>query len=169
MNIFSTKKKHTITGPTLLILHLLLFSLLFSGTLLLADTNGADNHGKPLEAVLQEIREKQDLEPDESINPRTVSDTDLEELGEAVMSVMHPDPKQHEFMDNMMGGEGSRRLARMHRRIGYNYLAEERGYFDDDMKDSGMMRKGSQRGGMNGRSNHGKSSQGNGMMDNSMM
>ena len=100
-----------------LTLNVLLFSLIFSGSLLFSDTNVTDEHGKSLDAVLQEIRGKQGLKPDEAIDPRTVSDTHLEELGEAVMSVMHPDPRQHEFMDNMMGGEGSRRLARMHRRL----------------------------------------------------
>ena len=96
----------------------------FVGAALLnADTDNRDQHGRPLEVVLQEIREKYEISPDEAINPRKVSDEDLEELGEAVMSVMFPDPKQHEIMDDMMGGEGSRRLARMHERMGYNYLA----------------------------------------------
>jgi len=123
MNNYLNKKKITIKRLILLLLSMLISSLFFSCILLFADSNGTDEHGKPLDVVLQEIREKQGRGPDEAIDPRAVSDKDLEELGEAVMSVMHPDPRQHEFMDNMMGGEGSRRLARMHRRIGYNYLA----------------------------------------------
>jgi hypothetical protein len=96
----------------------------FIGAMVLhADTGTADQHGKPLEVVLQEIREKYGVHADEAINPRKLSDRDLEEVGEAVMSVMFPDPEQHEVMDEMMGGEGSRRLARMHRRMGYNYLS----------------------------------------------
>jgi hypothetical protein len=88
-----------------------------------ADAGNEDQHGKPLEVVLQEIREKHGISSDEAINPRKVNDEDLEEVGEAVMSVMFPDPEQHEVMDDMMGGEGSRRLSRMHRRMGYNYLS----------------------------------------------
>ena len=34
---------------------------------------------------MEEIREKYGINPDEAINPRKVSDEDLEELGEAVM------------------------------------------------------------------------------------
>ena len=99
------------------------FALLFllSAALLYADDEG--EHGRSLEVILQEIRQKQGMGPEEAIDPRRVSDEDLEELGEAVMSIMHPDPEQHEIMDQMMGGEGSIRLARIHRRIGYNYLA----------------------------------------------
>ncbi len=133
MIIFSTANKGTIKKTTLITLSVLLFSLLIPTALLFADSNGTDEHGKPLDVVLQEIREKQGLGPDEAIDMRTVSEKDLEELGESVMSVMHPDPKQHEFMDNMMGGEGSESLAAMHRRMGYNYLAGEEGY------DGGMM------------------------------
>ncbi len=101
----------------------LILSPFIGAAILTADTGVEDQHGKPLEVVLQEIREKYGISPDEAINPRKLSDTDLEELGEAVMSVIYPDPKQHEIMDDMMGGEGSRSLARMHRRMGYNYLS----------------------------------------------
>jgi len=103
-----------------------------------ADTDIEDQHGKPLEVVLQEIRVKYNVSPDEAINPRKVSNEDLEELGEAVMSIMFPDPKQHEIMDDMMGGEGSRRLYRMHERMGYNYLAGKGNGFGRGMM-GGMM------------------------------
>jgi hypothetical protein len=117
----------------------LIFSPFIGAALVSADTGNEDEHGKSLEVVLLEIREKYGIGPNEAINPRKLSDADLEEVGEAVMSIMYPDPRQHEIMDDMMGGEGSRSLARMHRRMGYNYLSGN-GY--------GMMRGG--RGGMMG-------------------
>ncbi len=110
MNVFSTANKDSVKKTIHLTLGVLVFSLLFSNALLFADTNGTDEHGKPLDVVLQEIRDKQGLGPDEAIDPRTVSDGDLEELGEAVMSIMIPDPRQrldflfceylHQFIDN---------------------------------------------------------------------
>jgi uncharacterized membrane protein len=98
-------------------------TLSLTGILLYADSDEESAHGKPLEVVLQEIREKQGLGPDEAINPRKVSDEDLEELGETLMGVMHPNSRQHELMDEMMGGEGSESLASMHRMMGYRYLS----------------------------------------------
>ncbi|UCB47337.1 MAG: hypothetical protein JSV25_07995 [Spirochaetota bacterium] len=107
--------------------------LLVSAVTVFADTGHEYEHGRPLEEVLQEIREKQGLGPDDAIDPRKVSNKDLEELGEAVMSIMHPEPEQHEFMDRMMGGEGSESLRRAHIRMGYNYLTsldgENNGWF----------------------------------------
>jgi hypothetical protein len=104
-------------------LAVLILSPFIGAALVSADTGNGDEHGKPLEVVLQEIREKYGIGPNEAINPRKLSDAELEEVGEAVMSIMYPDPRQHEIMDDMMGGEGSRSLARMHRRMGYNYLS----------------------------------------------
>jgi hypothetical protein len=106
----------------LLPLAVLFITLLSAGYPVFSDENDADAHGRSLETVMEEIREKQGLGPNDPINAREVSDRDLKELGEAVMSVMVPDPEQHEIMDNMMGGEGSRRLTRMHRRMGYQYI-----------------------------------------------
>jgi putative membrane protein len=86
---------------------------------------GDAGHGKSVEEVLTEIREKLDLGPNDRIDPDRVSDGDLEELGEAVMGLMHPDTREHEFMDEMMGGEGSKNLEYMHRLMGYRYLSGE--------------------------------------------
>lgn len=83
---------------------------------------GEEKHSRPLEDVLQEIRESQGIGENEKIDPDRVSDELLEELGEAVMNIMHPDPREHEWMDNMMGGEGSSTLSSMHKIMGYNYL-----------------------------------------------
>ena len=103
--------------------------------------NADEAHGRPLEEVLQEIRQEQGLEPEERINPDKVDDHLLEELGEAVMSLMFSDPKEHEIMDKMMGGEGSESLASMHRGMGYRYLS------GDDFLGMGPWRGGMMMGG----------------------
>jgi uncharacterized membrane protein len=71
-------------------------------------------HGRSIDAVLAEIRREQNIEKNESINPDIVGDGLLEHLGEAVMRYMVPNPRQHEWMDEMMGGEGSENLAAMY-------------------------------------------------------
>ncbi len=123
MKMTMMKKNGALKKASILMLSAFVLTLLFSGFALFANTNNDGQHGKPLKVVLQEIREKLNLGPNDAINPRRVSDRDQEELGEAVMSVTFSDPEQHVIMDDMMGGEGSRRLARMHRRIGYRYLS----------------------------------------------
>ncbi len=120
-------------------------ALLVVTTPMHADSDKVDEHGKPIEDVLQDIRENLGLSSGEEIDPRKVSDKDLEELGEAVMSIMHPDTEEHRLMDDMMGGEGSRRLAQMHRMMGYQYLSgkssEKYGYSGKGlgMRGKGMM------------------------------
>jgi uncharacterized membrane protein len=122
-------------------------SFIIPAILTVADTDG---HGKPLEEVLAGIRADLGLESGGRIDPEEVSDSDLEEVGEAVMSIMHPDPRQHEMMDQMMGGEGSPSLAAMHRMMGYNYLAGGRGYSPSGRGWGGMMGPGMMGGGMMG-------------------
>ena len=102
----------------ILLIALLTFGLLITGMSLMADTQ----HGRSIEDVLSEIRTELGLGKNQSIDPDRVSDKLLEELGEAVMSYMVPNERQHEWMDNMMGGEGSESLANMHRIMGYRYL-----------------------------------------------
>jgi hypothetical protein len=88
-----------------------------------SDSTEGESHGRSVEEVLEEIRQAQGLDPGDRIDPSLVSEHMLEELGEAVMSLMHPDPRDHETMDEMMGGEGSESLAAMHRAMGYRYLS----------------------------------------------
>jgi uncharacterized membrane protein len=139
----------------MILLGVYVVALISMGISVYADADAEDAHGKPLEVVLQEIREKYGISPDETINPRKVNDKDLEELGEALMGVMHPDPRQHELMDDMMGGEGSESLASMHRMMGYRYLSGESysmmGGGMMNMMDNGMMGGGMMGSGMMGR------------------
>ena len=139
------RKKNIVNKPLVLLSLMVASALLLSAVPVFADTGLEGEHGKPLEDVLQEIRDKQGLGPDEAIDPRKVSDEELEELGEAVMGIMHPDPRQHELMDQMMGGEGSRSLKSAHISMGYNYLAGNTGGPLSGMMGRGMM------GGMMGR------------------
>ena len=123
-NIFSRNRKNL--NPMLILLSLTVATaMLFFTVPVFADTGDEGEHGKSLELVLQEVRARLGVETDAEIDPRNVSDEELEELGEAVMSIMHPGTRQHELMDRMMGGEGSERLERAHRRMGYNYLSND--------------------------------------------
>ena len=97
------------------------------------------NQQKSINDLLSLIREEQNATAIEQINPDKASDALLEQLGDAVLSEYIPDQRQHEWMDNMMGGEGSQTLASMHRLMGYRYL---QGYRFDRYTGGGMMGPG---------------------------
>jgi uncharacterized membrane protein len=80
------------------------------------------NHEKNIDQVLEQIRQEQEVSRNSEIDPGMVSDILLAELGEAVMGLLHPDERQHEWMENMMGGEGSESLRSAHILMGYRYL-----------------------------------------------
>jgi uncharacterized membrane protein len=99
--------------------------LLFSVAALMAAsgiTALADEQSKSIKEVVAEIRQTQNLEPGQKIDCKKVTDKQLEELGDAWMDIMIPDPEQHEMMDRMMGGPGSESLASAHRMMGARYL-----------------------------------------------
>lgn len=83
----------------------------------------AQEHGRSIQVILEEIKHAQNVQRVEQIDPDEVSDAQLAELGEAVMDVRVPNERQHAFMDEMMGGEGSKSLEAMHRSMGYSYLS----------------------------------------------
>jgi hypothetical protein len=88
----------------------------------------SDEHSVTLDQAIEDIRVHMGLEPDERINPDAVPEEQLEQLGEAVMSEVHPNEKDHAWMDSMMGGEGSQSLASAHRWMGYQYLSVDSAY-----------------------------------------
>jgi len=98
-----------------------------------------NSHGKSIEQVFELIRDEQNVASNKDINPEKVSDDLLEEFGEAVMSLMHPDERQHEWMDNMMGGEGSASLRSAHIMMGYNYLTGGNSFTGRGMMGNGWM------------------------------
>jgi uncharacterized membrane protein len=81
-----------------------------------------DEHGRSANAIVDEIKRGQNVETIAEIDPDSVDTKTLEELGDAVMALMIADEAQHEWMDEMMGGEGSEQLDSTHRWMGYQYL-----------------------------------------------
>lgn len=103
--------------------------LLLSAAAYAADTTQVKDgmEGKSVDMMLSEIRSEQGIGSSDRIDPNKVSDSLLEQLGDAWMDVQFPDQREHELMDDMMGGEGSASLASMHRMMGYRYLSGGRG------------------------------------------
>lgn len=110
-----------------------------------ADT---DAHARSIADVENEIRSTLGLGAEATIDPAKVPDELLVELGDAVMAAHVGDEQTHEWMDTMMGGEGSDSLDAAHRWMAYNYLAG--GYTGRFGMMGGMMGSGSMMG-TNGR------------------
>ncbi|MDN5303432.1 MAG: hypothetical protein PWP46_311 [Fusobacteriaceae bacterium] len=100
------------------------------------DYNLNTEEGKKLLAYEKELKEKYGLKDTEKLNYKKLTDKELEELGDLVMEVMVPDEERHEFMDKMMGGEGSEHLKFAHINMAINYLE---GYGFGMMGNGGMM------------------------------
>ena len=111
-------------------LALLALFLLLPGYLVLA--HGGET-AQSLDEVLKDILQKQGVKEVSQLRCEDISEEDFERLGEAVMSYMHPDPQEHEAMDNMMGGEGSESLRSAHIHMGKRFLGceEELGFRGD--------------------------------------
>jgi putative membrane protein len=107
-----------------------------------AGLSADDEHegGRSINDILAVIREQQHVTNNGDINAATVSDDLLAELGEAVMDAANPNEREHEWMDNMMGGEGSQSLRSAHIMMGYRYLTG--GSRDDGSFPGGIMGRG---------------------------
>lgn len=107
---------HTLKKTLILTLSVI---FLLTGAMLWAQEEG---HGRAADVIINEIKQNQSVESITQIDPDLVSPALLEELGDAVMALMIGDEQQHEWMDEMMGGEGSEQLASVHRWLAYDYL-----------------------------------------------
>lgn len=67
-----------------------------------------------------------------------LSDSELDVLGDYYMEQVHPD-EAHEYMDEMMGGEGSLSLEQVHIAMAYRFYCGEDYYYGGMMGSSGMM------------------------------
>lgn len=90
--------------------------------LILLSALAAAETPKSVEEVLSGIMAKQDMGSASLIDCGKVSESDFEELGDAVMERMAGSSELHERMDAMMGGEGSESLKQMHVIMGRNWL-----------------------------------------------
>lgn len=79
-------------------------------------------HRENLDQVLADILVSQDVETINKIDCNNIQNSHLERLGEASMSLMHPDPDVHQRMDEMMGGEDSETLRAAHINMGNRFL-----------------------------------------------
>lgn len=124
----------------LTLLPLLTLLLLFGEYAARADSTaiGDDNH-QTVQSVLSDIRQSQGVDSNDKIDCDKITDQQFEQLGEAVMDVAHPNPKEHAFMDRMMGGDNSQSLAAMHRLMGANYLGCYKGGTMGNFGFGGMM------------------------------
>ena len=109
----------------------------------LADEGAA--HSLSIEEAETQIRQELGLSQNDPINPDAVPPALLEQLGDAVMGEMAVSEAQHQWMDTMMGGDGSESLASSHQWMGYRYLTG--GYGGSFGPGSGPGRNGGFRGG----------------------
>jgi len=90
------------------------FILVIASIIFIAPILVSADSGVSLDSVLSEIKTSQNVSENNQIKCENVSEQNFEELGDAVMGVMHPNEQEHELMDQMMGGEGSQSLKAAH-------------------------------------------------------
>lgn len=147
-----------------------LYALIIIASIFFVSTSGVladSNHGLSVDKVIQEIMLSQNISDADDISCESITENQFEEMGEAVMALRHPDEREHEFMDQMMGGEGSESLKSAHVRMGKGYLGCLEGVEGMMMGSTGMM--ASRRQGSEGQEG-GDNMMGNfGMMSSQMM
>lgn len=134
----------------ILVLPLAAALVLFGAASLFAQSSDDEKSSAGVNKILSEIRSDLHLAPNDRIDPSKVPDEVMTKLGDAVMDLMVPNQQQHEYMDRMMGGEGSASLDSMHRWIAYRYLT---GGYNGAGHGYGAMGRGMMGGGMMGYGN----------------
>lgn len=104
------------------ILNLVVICFLLVFSIIVVSAHSGENGNVQVDDVVKEILQKQNIKDIKDLDCNKVSDEDFERLGEAVMSYMHPDEKEHSAMDEMMGGEGSESLRQAHIAMGKRFL-----------------------------------------------
>jgi putative membrane protein len=102
---------------------------------------------KPIDAVLDEIRQAQGIAATDPIAVDKVGAVLLQELGDSVMETILGNPQIHDRMDENLGGDGSATLNAFHTDLALRYLSGAPVGMADLMG-AGMM--GGFRGGMMG-------------------
>lgn len=102
----------------------LLFALCFVTAVVTAEVQPADPE-QTLDRVVAETVAAHSAKAVQELSVTEMTSDQLIRLGRAVMGVMVGDPQWHEWMNAMMGGEGSERLDALHTALGEAYV--ERG------------------------------------------
>ena len=110
---------------------LLIISLTIFSTPFVVLANGT--HDITVEGVLTNIMESQNIADKSEIDCAKIADEQFEDMGEAVMSLMHPNEEEHGLMDKMMGGEGSESLTQAHIVMGQRYIGCSSDQVDGNM------------------------------------
>lgn len=79
-----------------------------------------------IEKIINTIKNEQ---KSQQIDVEKVSEKQLENLGKALSKYYHPNPKEHKYMQEMMGGKNSPSLKSMYQMMGYRYLQGKRAYY----------------------------------------
>ncbi len=79
------------------------------------------SQSEDVNGILQGIYKGQNITTQTQVDCSKITDDQFEKLGDAYMEIIHPG-QAHEYMDQMMGGEGSASLRQAHVTMGRSYL-----------------------------------------------
>ena len=112
------------------------FFVVMMGVLLFPNVLFAHEEAIPVSTLVRNIMDAQGVTAVTDISCDKIDAVVFEELGESLMTSMHPDEEQHAAMDAMMGGEGSESLRNAHIFMAQQYLGCSEG---TGMMQGGMM------------------------------
>ncbi|MDA3810572.1 MAG: SHOCT domain-containing protein [Spirochaetaceae bacterium] len=82
-----------------------------------------ENRG--IDEIIGELEKTQNTGSIQGIDVKKSDPKVLEELGDSVMGELIGDVQRHEWIDRMMGGDGSEQLASIHRSLGIQYIQND--------------------------------------------